>query len=61
MKDNNIFKARLNCGAIVIISRYWHLSKRTVLDDAIEAYNSFKHKDSIHIKDIGYDETTVKE
>lgn len=61
MKDNNIFKARLNCGAIVILSQNWHFSKRNAKADAMEVYDRFTYKEQIKIKEIGFDEIEIKE
>lgn len=61
MEKIKAYKARLNCGAITIMSKDWHISKKTAEEDAMSVYNSFLHKDRIVIKEVGYDEIEVKE
>lgn len=60
-KTIKAYKARLNCGSIVILSKVWHLTKHTAKKDAMEVYNSFTYNDRIRIREVGYDEIDIKD
>ena len=61
MANVQAYKARLNCGAIVILSQNWHFSKRNAKADAMEVYDRFTYKEQIKIKEIGFDEIEIRE